>query len=57
MEFNEKLRNELLSMQEEDQQLLQELVDSGEAGITEYHPGMKAVHEKNNARIKEIINK
>ena len=44
-------------MQEEDQQLLQELVDSGEAGITEYHPGMKAVHEKNNARIKEIINK
>lgn len=53
--MNQQLRNELLSMQEEDQQVLQELIDSGELGTTEYHPRMKAVHEKNNARIKEII--
>ena len=43
-------------MQEEDQRVLQELIDCGELGITEYHPRMKAVHEKNNARVKEIIN-
>ena len=55
MRLNQKLRNELLSMQEEDQRILQELIDSGELGTTEYHPRMKAVHEKNNARIKEII--
>ena len=53
--MNHKLTNELLSMQEEDQRALQGLVDSGELGTTEYHPRMKAVHEKNNARIKEII--
>lgn len=53
--LNQQLRNELLSMQEEDQRVLQELIDSGELGATEYHPRMKAIHEKNNARIKKII--
>ena len=56
MGLNKQLRNELLSMQKEDKQVLQELIDSGELGTTEYHPKMKAVHEKNNARIKGIIN-
>jgi len=51
------LKDELLSMAEEDQQILQELVDSGELGTTEYHPRMREVHEKNNIRIKEIINR
>ena len=30
MEFNQQLRDELLSMQEEDQRVLRELIDSGE---------------------------
>ena len=55
MGLNQKLRDELLSMQEENQRVLQDLIDSGELGTTEYHPRMKAIHEKNNARIKEII--
>jgi predicted nucleic acid-binding protein len=42
-------------MQEEDQQVLQELIDRGELGTVEYHPKIKVIHEKNNARIKEII--
>ncbi len=53
--LNQTLKDELLSMSEEDQQVLQELIDNGELGTIEYHPRMKAVHEKNTARIKEII--
>jgi hypothetical protein len=30
-------------------------VESGELGDDAYHPAMKAVHEENNRRIKEII--
>ena len=55
MGLNQQLRDELLFMQEEDQRVLQELIDSGELGVTEYQPRMKAVHEKNNVSIKEII--
>jgi len=55
MDLNHQLRNELLSMQDEDQQVLQELINSGELGETKYHPKMKAIHEKNNTRIYEII--
>jgi hypothetical protein len=55
MSVNQALKNELLSMAEEDQRVLQELIDSGDLGATGYHPRMKAVHEKNNIRIKEII--
>lgn len=42
-------------MQHEDQQVLQELVDSGELGTVEYHPRIREVHERNNARIKQIV--
>lgn len=55
MSRNQALKDELLSMAEEDQQVLQELIDSGDLGATKYHLRMKAVHEKNNIRIKEII--
>ncbi len=55
MGLNQQLRDELLFMQEEDQRVLQELIDSGELGVTEYQPRMNAVHEKNNVRIKGII--
>lgn len=50
-----ELQKELLAMQDEDQALLQVLIDSGELTQEEYHPEMKALHKKNNARIKEII--
>jgi len=53
--LDKQLQNELQSMQEKDQRVLQELIDCGELSETEYHPRMKAIHEKNNARIKEII--
>ena len=54
--MNDNLRKELLSMEKEDQDVLQTLIDNGEIGIVEYHPKIKAIHEKNNRRIKEIIN-
>lgn len=53
--MNEQLRRELLAMQEEDQRVLRGLIDSGELQEQEYHPRMRAVHEKHNARIKTII--
>jgi hypothetical protein len=53
--MNQQLRQELLSMQEEDQQTLQDIIDAGELWEQEYHPRMRAVHERNNVRIKEIV--
>lgn len=53
--MNESLRNELISMSNEDQQVLKEVAESGELGKHEYHPKIKAVHERNNKRIKSII--
>jgi len=53
--LNKELCDELLVMQHEDQKILQELIDSGELGTVEYHPRIKEVHERNNARIKQII--
>jgi hypothetical protein len=53
--MNHQLRQELLSMQEEDQRVLRELVDAGELLEEEYHPRMRAVHERNNTRIKNIV--
>ncbi len=42
-------------MAEEDKNILRELHDSGELGTVDYHPKIKAIHERNNQRIKEII--
>lgn len=53
--MNESLRNELIAMSSEDQQILKEVAASGELGNQEYHPKIKVVHEKNNKRIKIII--
>lgn len=39
----------------EDQHLLQQLFDAGELPAESYHPRMKALHEQNTARLKEII--
>ena len=52
---NQPLKEELLSMQEEDQQLMRELFASGETGSLEFHPRMKALYEKQTIRMKEII--
>lgn len=53
--MNKELRDELLSMQLEDQKTLRELIDSGELGTVDYHPRIKDVHERNNKRIKQLI--
>lgn len=53
--MNEALRAGLLAMQDEDQRTLNELGASGELGSVPYHPRMKAVHERNSARLKEIV--
>jgi len=54
--MNEELRSELLAMREKDISTRAGLVEKGELSDNEYHPIMKAVHEENNKRIKEIIN-
>jgi hypothetical protein len=50
----EALRSELLAMREEDFRVRQELLDSGELG-GEYVPRMEAVHIKNAACLRELI--
>ncbi|MGD0304650.1 MAG: DUF6624 domain-containing protein [Candidatus Acidiferrales bacterium] len=52
--MNEPLRNELLSMRDEDLRVRQELLDAGELG-GHYVPRMEAVHTKNASRLREII--
>ena len=42
-------------MAEEDQRVLKELFMSGDLPSEEYHPKMRAVHERNAAELKEII--
>ncbi len=53
--MNEELRAELLRMAEEDRETRDKLLHSGQLPKNNYSPVMKLVHEKNNARIKEII--
>ena len=55
--MNSKLRDELLAMRDEDVSTRAILVDRGELGGETYHPEMRAVHEKNTKRMKEIIHK
>ena len=53
--MNQSLADELVTMMTEDQRLLQKLFDSGELPSESYHPRMKALHEHNASRLKEII--
>lgn len=53
--MNKTLREEILSMAEADQLVLQQLAESGELGTVEYHPRVREVHEKNTKRMKAII--
>jgi hypothetical protein len=51
---NEKLRQDLVAMRDEDLRVRQELVDSGELGGA-YVPRMEDVHRKNAAHLRELI--
>jgi hypothetical protein len=53
--MNQSLADELVTMMTEDQRLLQKLFNSGELPSESYHPRMKALHEHNAFRLKEII--
>lgn len=53
--MNQSLADELVTMMTEDQRLLQRLFNSGELQSESYHPRMKALHEHNASRLKEII--
>ncbi|WP_432695570.1 DUF6624 domain-containing protein [Marinobacterium sp. YM272] len=53
--MNQNLADELISMMTEDQRLLQQLFDSGELPSDSYHPGMRALHEANAARLKAVV--
>ena len=55
--MNTELARELGEMAERDQQLLQELFETGELPSEEYHPQMRALHESNTSALKEIITK
>jgi hypothetical protein len=52
--MDEKLRSELLAMMEEDQRVREELVRDGSLWEG-YHPRMEAVHQRNAARLTEIL--
>jgi|HubBroStandDraft_6_1064221.scaffolds.fasta_scaffold01844_7 hypothetical protein len=52
--MNTALREELLAMQAEDMRVREELLKEGALGGG-YHPRMREVHERNAARLKEII--
>jgi uncharacterized protein DUF6624 len=53
-EMNQPLRDELVSMEEEDLRVRAELADGG-ALSDGYHPRMEEVHRRNAARLREII--
>lgn len=53
--MNKQLKAELLAMRALDVSTREKLVSAGELSDIEYHPEMKEVHIKNNARIKDII--
>lgn len=52
--MNSSLRDELLAMEDEDIRVRAELLDAGVLGDG-YHHRMREVHERNAARLKEII--
>ena len=56
--MNTKLKQELVKLAEEDQQLLEKLAASGDLAKykDEVHPELKIIFERNTARAKEIIN-
>ncbi|WP_417505439.1 DUF6624 domain-containing protein [Marinomonas gallaica] len=53
--MNQNFADELVTMMTDDQQLLQQLFDSGELPSDFYHPRIKALHEQNAYRLKGVI--
>lgn len=53
--MNNDLLKELVSMQNEDEMLMHQLMESRELNEYEYHPRLKQLHETNIARMKTII--
>ncbi|TCK08662.1 DUF6624 domain-containing protein [Marinobacterium mangrovicola] len=53
--MNQSLADELIRMMSKDQQVLQQLFDSGELPSDAYHPRIKALHQANTSRLKEMI--
>lgn len=53
--MNPALSQELIAMAEDDAAARECLVESGEFQENEYHPAMRAIHERNNQRIKQIV--
>lgn len=53
--MNEELRVELKRMAREDQEKREELLRAGKLPQGSYAPEMRAVHERNNSRMREII--
>jgi len=53
--MNQSIADELVTMMTEDQRLLQQLFNSGELPSEFYHPRLKALHEHNASRLKEVI--
>lgn len=53
--WNEQLRTELLAMQAEDRRVREALIASGEMDGSRYVPSMKEVHQKNGARLRDLI--
>ena len=54
-EFNQGLRTQLLNMQSENLNVLEELITNGELKTDDYHPKIEAIHLKNTADIRAII--
>lgn len=53
--MNEELRGELLRMADDDRRTREELLRAGRLPRDNYSPAMRAVHERNNARMREIV--
>jgi hypothetical protein len=53
--MDESLRAELLEMERIDRRVRADLVERGELHTRGYHPEMQALHHRNNARIRTIL--
>lgn len=53
--MDEELRGELLRMAEDDRRTREELLGAGRLPRDGYAPAMREVHERNNARMREIV--
>lgn len=55
--MEQDIASKLIALADEDQAILKELHEHGELKRDEYHPKMRAVHERNAAYLKRVINR